>query len=141
MKEQGSLDISRYQGLAKKMPVLAIFFVIISLSAIALPSTGGFISEFFVLMGAFISEQWTALIFAISGVVFGAVYMLYLIHRVFFGSVSDFLKNSISDLCWREKALIVPFVLLVFGMGLFPGAFLKYSSVSLNYLKREKSPL
>ena len=133
-----NLNIPDYQGLAQKMPVLSIFFIMVSLSAIALPSTGGFISEFLVLIGVFLAKQWGVLVFAILGVVFGAIYMLYLIHRVFFGKASDFFKENITDLSWREKGVIFSFVLLVFGMGLFPKIFLKYSSFSLNYLNEQK---
>ncbi|MDE0119439.1 MAG: NADH-quinone oxidoreductase subunit M [Bdellovibrionales bacterium] len=132
-----SLNISDYGGLAKKMPILAINFVIISLSAIALPSTGGFISEFFVLMGSFTARNWGALFLALWGVIFGASYMLYLIHRVFFGSVSV-LSQKTSLLSKREMGIILPFVFLVFGMGLFPKAFLKYSTVSLNHLQESR---
>ena len=133
-----SLNISDYRGLAKKMPILAIFFVIVSLSAIALPSTGGFVSEFFVLIGTFVSKQWGALVLALSGVVFGATYMLYLIHRVFFGETSHFFKDSIVDLSNREKGVILSFVLLVFGMGIFPMSFLKYSTSSLKHLDKHR---
>ena len=132
-----SLNISDYGGLAKKTPILAITFVMVSLSAIALPSTGGFISEFFVLMGAFAARNWGALFLALLGVVFGAAYILYLIHRVFFGDVSA-LCQKITLLSKREIGIILPFVFLVFGMGLFPKAFLKYSSVSLNYLQEKR---
>ncbi|MYE07841.1 MAG: NADH-quinone oxidoreductase subunit M, partial [Oligoflexia bacterium] len=132
-----SLNISDYGGLAKKMPLLASSFVIVSLSAIAFPSTGGFISEFFVLMGAFTAKNWGALSLALGGVVFGASYMLYLIHRVFFGPVSV-LSQETALLSKREIGVILPFVLFVFGMGLFPKAFLKYSTVSLNYLQEKR---
>ena len=132
-----SLNISDYKGLAQKMPKLAIFFIIISLSAIALPSTGGFISEFFVLMGAFTAQNWGAFSLALSGVVFGAIYMLYFIHRVFFGRLSE-LSQKTSLLSKREIGIILPFIILVFGMGLFPGFFLKYSSASLNHLQDQR---
>ena len=132
-----SLNISDYRGLAQKMPWLTVFFIVISLSAIALPSTGGFISEFFVLMGAFMAGNWIALALSVSGLVFGAAYMLYLVHRVFFGKVSE-LSQKTSLLSVREIGIILPFVLLVFGMGLFPGAFLKYSSVSLSHLQEKR---
>ena len=132
-----SLNILDYSGLAQKMPVLAIFFFIASLSAIALPSTGGFVSEFFVLMGAFVAKSWGALVCALSGMVLGAAYMLYLIHRVFFGTLSA-LSQKTSALSKREIGVILPLILLVFGMGLFPQIFLKYSSVSLNHLHEQK---
>ncbi len=128
-----SLKISDYGGLAKIMPVLAVFFIIISFSTIALPSTAGFISEFLILVGAFTAQKTLALIFALSAVVFGAGYMLYLVHRVFLGEVSP-LSQKLLPLTLRETAIILPLVILVFGMGLFPKIFLKYSAISLNHL-------
>jgi len=128
-----NLNISDYGGLAQKMPRLAIFFVIISLSAMALPSTGGFISEFLVLLGVFKAGHWLALAFAVTGLVFGATYMLYLIHRVFFGNMSE-ISQTVSKLSKRETWIIIPFILLVFIMGVFPKMIFKYSNTSLKYL-------
>ena len=143
-----NLNILAFGGLAQKMPLTACFFIILSLSAMALPSTGGFISEFFVLMGAFtqafagvgdpyVLGNWGAFSLALTGVVLGASYMLYLIHRVFFGAISALSQKSWS-LSKREIAVILPFVFLVFGMGIFPKAFLKYSSSSLNHIQEQR---
>ena len=131
-----NLNIKDFGGLAKKMPGLAVVFIIISLSAVALPSTGGFISELFVLLGAFSAKNWLAFSFALSGLVLGAGYMLYLIHRVFFGSVSP-LCQKLDRLSLREKILIWPFVILVFLMGIFPNWFLKYSTPFLHHLQEQ----
>ena len=133
-----TLDIKRYGGLAQKMPLLTIAFIIISLSAVALPSTGGFISEFFVLLGAFKTSNWLALSLAIPAVIMGAVYMFYLIHRIFFGTLSEF-SQKISKLSKREIFILSPLVLLVFIMGIFPNLFLQYSSKSLSHLNNNKN--
>ena len=133
-----TLDIKHYGGLAQKMPLFAIIFIIISFSTVAVPSTGGFISEFFVLLGAFEANRWQGLLLALPAVVMGAVYMLYLIHRVFFGPLSD-LSQKISFLTKREIFILSPLVLLVFIMGIFPHLFLKYSSTSLSYLNNNKN--
>lgn len=133
-----TLDIKKYGGLAQKMPVFAISFIIISLSAVAVPSTGGFISEFFVLLGAFESGRWQGLLLALPAVVMGAVYMLYLIHRVLFGSLSE-LSEKTSTLSKREIFILSPLVLLVFIMGIFPHLFLKYSTTSLSHLNNNKN--
>ncbi len=132
-----SLNISDYGGLAKKMPYLATFFILISLSVMAFPMTGGFISEFLVLMGAFSSHQVAGIILPIWGVVLSAVYMLYLIHRVFFGPVVNF-SEKVSALSRREIFIFLPFVFLVFFMGVFPHFFLNYSLSSLNHLDENK---
>ena len=130
-----SLNISNYGGLALKMPRMACFFVIISLSAIALPSTGGFISEFLVLLGVFTAKAWGALALALIGLVLGATYILYFIHRCFFGKTSECSQKT-SPLSFREMGIILPFVFLVFAMGIFPNIFLKYSLASLEHLQK-----
>ena len=128
-----NLNISEYGGAAIRMPILACYFVIISLSAIALPGTGGFISEFFVLIGAFSAGQWESLIIVVAAIVITAAVMLYLIHRIFFGEPKA-CTQKLSSLSIREKYLLVPFVVLVFVTGLLPNIFLKYSSKSLDCL-------
>ncbi len=133
-----NLNIKDYGGLARAMPLLACFFVILSLSAVALPSTGGFVSELLVLLGAFQAQQYLPLALALSGMVLGAGYMLYLVHRVFFGPASPLCRSQ-NRLSPREKAVIWPFVILVFLMGIFPNIFLKYSRVSLKHLEKQKT--
>ncbi len=137
-KRTHMLDIADYGGLAKRMPILSIFFISISLSAIALPGTGGFVSEFFVLLGAFFAGHFGGMIMALLAVVLGAGYMLYLIHRVFYGETGKKI-HKIDDLSRREVWLILPISLLIFGMGFFPSFFLKYSEKSLNHLIRSKN--
>ena len=128
-----NLNISEYGGIATRMPILACYFVIISLSAIALPGTGGFISEFFVLVGAFSANRWESLIIAIITIVITAAVMLYLIHRIFFGEPKAGVQK-LFPLSRRERYLLVPFVALIFITGLLPNTFLKYSSKSLDCL-------
>ena len=132
-----SLDISQYGGLAKIMPKAVVLFVLVSLSVIAFPSTGGFISEFLILVGAFKAHGVSGILFAIWGVVLGAAYMLYLIHRVFFGALSSLSKAS-SRLSLREIGILTPFVVMIFITGLFPQFVLRYSSVSLDYLNQQR---
>ena len=122
-----TLNIAKYRGVAGTMPILAGFFVAISLSTIALPGTGGFISEFFVLVGTFMAGRWESLIVALLAVIVTAAVMLYLIHRVFFGKEDEDSKSFL-PLSNREKYLLVPFVIFIFMTGLFPNVFLKYPS-------------
>ena len=132
-----TLNILQYGGLAKAMPRLAIGFVFISLSVMAFPSTGGFVSEFLILVGAFKSHGIGGIIFAIWGVVLGAAYMLYLIHRVFLGTPSDLSKSTVA-LSTRELCIMVPFIIMIFVTGLFPQSVLKYSSTSLEHLHQQR---
>jgi len=126
--------ISLYGGVASQAPVYSALFFLVTLSAIALPATGGFISEFMVLFGVFQSQvKWIP--FALCGVVLGASYMLYLILRVFFGKKGDL---KITDLNYKEIIVIVPFVILIFVTGLFPRVILKYSQESLSKLSERQ---
>ncbi len=131
-----SRQISDYGGLAKTMPWFAAFFFIITLSSVALPLTGGFISEFLVLLGSYLSgELWVWI--AVLGVVFSAIYMLNLFQKVFLMETSS-LSKGLKDLNLREFCFLIPLVVLVFLMGLFPKIFFKYSSSSLEYLNSNR---
>ena len=127
-------NLDHYGGLAQTTPVYSALFFIVSLSAIALPLTGGFISEFLVLLGAFLSNSnWV--FFAVTGVVLGAGYMLLLILKVFFGEVK---MPNISDLNLKEILVILPIIILIFITGLYPHFFFKYSQKSLNQIIDQK---
>lgn len=131
-----SREIEKYGGLAKALPIFTILFFIITLSSIAVPMTNGFVGEFLILMGAFAASQGVAIV-AVTGVVLGAVYMLWMFKRVFFGEagvlVSDD-KHPLHDLSTRELLVMAPLILLVFWMGLFPNHFLAYSKASVEHL-------
>ncbi len=129
--------ISEYGGLAKTMPVFAAFFVIVTLSSIGLPGTNGFVGELLILVGAMGEALrstvggetgWRALIFtctvlAATGVVLGAVYMLTLVRRVFFGPITNEKNKGLQDLNLREWVVLVPLVLLIFAIGIRPTWF------------------
>ncbi len=130
--------IADYGGLAKVTPIFAIFFLIITFSSIAVPMTNGFVGEFLILFGTF---QESALFggLAVLGVILGAAYMLWMVKKVFFGEEGPiFKKYNVNDMNGREIAGLVPLVILVFWMGLFPGHFLKYSEKSIENLVLNK---
>ena len=131
-----SREISRYGGLASVAPIFTIMFVVITLSSIAVPITNGFIGEFYILMGAFLSARPYA-IFAVLGVILSAAYMLWMVKRVFFGEKGDVVREYESkglDMNTREVAVLVPLVVLVFWMGIFPNHFLKWTKTSVDHL-------
>lgn len=128
----GTRNIQQYGGLSKSMPWFAVCFFCIALSAIALPLTGGFVSEFLVLLGSYSSgEIWVW--FAILGVVLGACYILNVFQKMFLFPESKTLRKP-KDLSLREFLYLGPLVILVFVMGVFPQLFFKYSSASLKHL-------
>jgi NADH-quinone oxidoreductase subunit M len=130
-----SREISRYGGLAKAMPIFTILFVIVTMSSIAVPMTNGFIGEFLILLGTFEYNRIFAMI-AVSGVVLGAVYMLWMVKRVFFGPAGELVsdaKHPLHDLSAREIGLMLPLIVLIFWMGIAPGFFLDRIQPSVNY--------
>jgi len=125
--------IDDFGGLTKVMPVFAVFFMIITLSSIGLPGTNGFVGEFLILVGTFRTNPvWAA--FATTGVILSAVYMLWMFQRVMFGEVKNPANAGLSDLNWREKAVLVPLVVFVFWIGIYPNTFLKNMEGSLENL-------
>lgn len=131
-----SREISKYGGLAGVLPIFTIFFFIITLSSIAVPMTNGFIGEFLILLGSF--QAMPAFTYAaVFGVVLGAVYMLWMFKRVFFGLPGELVKDEhhpLHDLNYREIAVLIPLVIMVFWMGLFPNQFLNWSKASVDHL-------
>ena len=122
--------ISDFGGLAHKMPVFAAFFMVITLSSIGLPGLNGFIGEFLILLGTFGERPYFA-VFAATGVILSAVYMLWMYQRVFLGKITREENNTVLDLNKREIATILPLILLALWMGVFPGGFLRKMDTSL----------
>jgi NADH-quinone oxidoreductase subunit M len=126
--------ISDFGGLARQMPVLATFFMIISLSSMGLPGLNGFVGEFLILLGSFKSTflpSYAYAILASSGVVLSAVYILWMYQRVMFGPLDKPANLSLRDLSKREWAVLIPIVLFVFWIGIYPSTFLGKSEVSI----------
>jgi NADH-quinone oxidoreductase subunit M len=118
------------------MPAYALTFMVFMLASVGLPGTSGFVGEFLVLVGAFRANTWVAALTA-TGVILGAVYMLYLYRRVVFGALTKDSLKKILDLSPREMVVFAPLVLLVFWMGVYPTPFLEIMHVSVgNLLER-----
>lgn len=125
--------IGDYSGLIKAMPVYAIVFLIIALSSMGMPVTNGFIGELFVLIGAY-KARWFYAIPVVIGVLLGTVYLLWMFQRVFLGDFVDHGQNPLQDLRFREIVSVVPIILLVFWIGIYPQPFLRVTDASLNHL-------
>ena len=126
-------EIAAYGGLVNRMPKYALIFMVFTMASVGLPATSGFVGEFLVLLGAFYYNTWLA-VFATTGVVLGAAYMLYVYRRIIFGKLEKENLMSISDLSYREIIIFAPLVLLVFWMGVYPAPFLDVMSVSVDNL-------
>lgn len=131
--------ISEFGGLSKVMPVFAIFFMIVTLSSIGLPGTNGFVGEFLILLGAFQSNK-TYGVLATTGVVLGAAYMLWMFQRVMFGKITNPENEKLKDLSPREITVLVPVVILIFLMGIYPKLFFSRMEVTVEkFLKDVKT--
>ncbi len=122
--------INYYGGLASTFPLYAAFFMVFTLASIGLPGTNGFIGEFLILLGTFLSNKVMAAL-AASGVIIGAAYMLYLYKRVFFEKPKSHLYG-LEPMKLAELAAIIPMVFFVFLIGLYPKYFLDLMTSSVN---------
>jgi NADH-quinone oxidoreductase subunit M len=115
--------IEDFGGIAKVMPVFATFFMIFTLSSIGLPLTNGFVGEFLILLGAFKANTVYGVL-AATGVVLAACYMLWMYQRVIYGKITKPENEKLTDLTAREKLVLIPLVVLVFWIGIYPSPFL-----------------
>jgi len=136
--------ISEFGGLAKPMPWFSTLFVIASLSSIGLPFLNGFVGEFFILIGTWtsqaVSHSWIVTMLAATGVIWAAVYMLWMLQRVVFGPVTNPENEHLSDLNSRELGLLLPLLFLMLFMGVYPRIFLDRSQASVQTVQRRVSP-
>jgi len=122
--------IADFGGLSKVMPIYAVFFMIVTLSSIGLPGTNGFVGEFLILLGAFQSNVVYGVL-AATGVILGAAYMLWMFQRVMFGKITRPENEKLKDLNAREITILVPMVILIFVMGIYPKLFLSKMDASV----------
>lgn len=135
-----SREIHRYGGLAQVLPLYSIAFFIVLLSSIAVPLTNGFVGEFLILLGSFEADQIFGGL-AVLGVILGAIYMLWMYKRVFFGPQGELVRSPEHpwhDLGAREICVLVPFIVLIFWMGIFPKSFLGPTQASLDYFVQNR---
>ena len=111
--------ISEYGGLAKVVPVFAFVFMVVTFSSVGLPGLNGFVGEFLILLGAFQYAPVPTVI-AITGVIFGAAYMLWVFQRMMFGPLENQKNAALPDLNLRERLYMVPLLVLIVGMGVYP---------------------
>jgi NADH-quinone oxidoreductase subunit M len=121
--------INEFGGLAKVMPIYTAIFVIVTMSSIGVPGTNGFVGEFMIVMGTFVSQTLGGQArlqagLASAGVILAAVYMLSVVQRVFFGPLSNPKNKRLTDINVRETIAVAPLIALIFVIGLFPSLFL-----------------
>src|SRR5882724_5926481 len=132
-------QILDFGGLATPMPWFSTLFVIASLSSIGLPFLNGFVGEFLIMLGSWTSNAvqhaWIVTMLAGTGVIWAAVYMLWMLQRVVFGKVTNPENAKLRDLNAREIGLLVPLVILMLFMGVYPRVFLDRSQASVEEVR------
>ena len=129
--------IEDFGGIAKVMPIFSVFLTIVGLSSIGVPGTNGFVGEFLVLVGSFPTQPYFTVIAATS-VIFSAAYLLWAIQRIIYNPLvrpeNERLRGN--DLNRREVALLVPFVLAILWIGVYPKPVLEKTEAAADRLVR-----
>lgn len=145
--------IAELGGLANPMPIYATFFVFTSMSSIGLPFLNGFVGEFLIMLGMWKSVildgyhmlgwNWNtvATMFAGTGVIFAAVYLLWMVQRVFFGKITNAKNRMLADLSYREIGLMIPLLFLMVFMGVYPRPFLDRTESAVTEIQKRVLPV
>jgi len=123
-------EIAAYGGLVNRMPVYAACLMVFTLANVGLPGTSGFVGELLTLIAAFQANTWVAIV-ATTGVVLSAAYALWLYRRVIFGALEKPNLQAITDLGPRETVVLVPLVVIVIAMGVYPKPVFDVTSASV----------
>ena len=126
-------QIADFGGIARVMPHFTFCFMVTTFASIGLPGLNGFVGEFLILLGVFKVSKLAAIL-AATGVILGAIYMLWMVQRVFFGALDDDENRGLKDLLPREWLLLLPLLALMFWIGLYPKPFLSRMEASVNAL-------
>ena len=129
-------QIAELGGLFKSMPLWTTALVLATLASIGLPGTSGFVGEFLILVGTF-KVYPVAAVFATFGIVLAAVYMLWMLQRVALGKITRPENENVTDLSRRERWILVPLVVAIFWVGVYPNAFLDKMTPAIQNMMHE----
>ncbi len=115
------------------MPVYAAVFLLVTLSSIGLPGLNGFVGEFLILVGSWTSQP-VAVVLAALGIIFGAVYMLWMVERVFWNSLRHEENQKLKDISPRELLAVAPLLVLIVWIGVHPTTFLSPMEAAVSLL-------
>jgi NADH-quinone oxidoreductase subunit M len=125
-------DIAALRGLQKAAPIFAACFTLVMLSSIGVPGLNGFVGEFLVLIGSFLTYRWWAVV-AATGVILAALYMLWAYQRVFHGEPDD-ANATFAELSWKEGFVMLPLIGIILFTGIYPKPMLDRIQPSVKQL-------
>jgi NADH-quinone oxidoreductase subunit M len=132
-ERRGTLAFADLGGLQKSMPIMAAIFLVVVMSAVGLPGLNGFVGEFLVLSGTFLTHRWWAVVGTVA-VITGAIYMLWAYQRVFQGRILNPANEAVKDISWREIGAVAPLLVGIVFLGVYPRPFLDRVTPSVDYL-------
>ncbi len=124
--------IADYGGIAKVMPWYAAVFMLVMLSSVGVPGLNGFVGEFLILIGTYKAYPLAAVLGA-TGVILAAVYLLWMYRRVFFGPITNPVNKSMKDLKPVEWASLLPLIVFIIWIGVYPNTFLSKMTVAIEH--------
>ncbi len=125
-------EIAELHGLQRSMPVMAVVFTVVMFSSIGLPGLNGFVGEFLILVGSFVTRRWWA-VAAAAGVILAALYLLWAYQRVFHGTPEGD-NAELQDMTLRERAVMAPLLILIVFLGIYPQPVLERINPSVDRL-------
>ena len=131
-QRRGTWQTSEMRGLQKAAPVLAAVFTVVMMASIGVPGLNGFVSEFLVLSGTFITHRWWAVV-AVLGVIVAAIYLLWAYQQVFHGEPRE-ADEKTRDLVLIERLIMAPLIILIVFLGVYPKPVLDRINPSVNQL-------
>jgi NADH-quinone oxidoreductase subunit M len=126
-------DVSSYGGVVSTMPRYATALMVFTMANVGLPGTSGFIGEFLTTVGIFRVNTWVA-VFAATGVILSAAYMLWLYRRTIFGAIDKQRIKELLDISIREKFIVYPLMVVIIFFGIYPAPVFDASAASVDLL-------
>jgi NADH-quinone oxidoreductase subunit M len=123
-------EIAKISGVVRTMPIFAFSTMVFILASVGMPGTSGFVGEFLVLVGAFLASTWLA-VFAATIIVLGCIYALWMYRLVIFEKAERADCSGFKDLNLREVAIVVPLMLVILWIGIYPDSFIHETTTTV----------